>query len=73
MNLRRNFYICTSLIRYIHFTVPLIINSHTMRNNDDFKIPPEFGGKTAEEELEEFLNECPITEDARSWQCLGAC
>lgn len=35
-----------------------------MRNNDDFKIPPEFGGKTAEEELEEFLNECPITEDA---------
>lgn len=35
-----------------------------MRNKNDFKIPPEFGGKTAEEELEEFLNECPITEDA---------
>lgn len=35
-----------------------------MRNKNDFGIPPEFGGKTAEEELQEFLDECPVTDDA---------
>lgn len=35
-----------------------------MRNIDDFEIPPEFGGKTAEEQLDEFLDECPMTDDA---------
>ena len=35
-----------------------------MRNKNDFSIPPEFGGMTAEERLEKFLEECPVTDDA---------
>ena len=35
-----------------------------MMNNDDFDVPAEFGGKTDEELLQEFLDECPVTEDS---------
>lgn len=35
-----------------------------MRNKNDFSIPPEFGGKTAEQRLAEFLDACPVTDDA---------
>lgn len=35
-----------------------------MTNNDDFDVPAEFGGKTDEELLQEFLDECPVTEDS---------
>ena len=35
-----------------------------MMNNNDFDIPVEFGGKTDEELLQEFLDECPVTEDS---------
>jgi hypothetical protein len=35
-----------------------------MKNKNDFSIPPEFGGKTAEEQLDDFMDECPVTDDA---------
>lgn len=35
-----------------------------MRNVNDFEIPTEFSGKTDEELLQEFLDECPVTSDA---------
>lgn len=35
-----------------------------MVNQNDFDIPAEFGGKTDEELLQEFLDECPVTEES---------
>jgi hypothetical protein len=37
-----------------------------MKNFDDFEfdVPTEFGGKTDEELLQEFLDDCPVTDDA---------
>ena len=35
-----------------------------MRRKNDFGPSPEFSDKTAEEQLEEFMDECPVTEDA---------
>ena len=35
-----------------------------MGNLNDFEVPAEFGGKTDEELLQEFLDECPVTEDS---------
>ena len=35
-----------------------------MRNDFEFDVPTEFGGKTDEELLQEFLDECPVTEDS---------
>ena len=35
-----------------------------MRNDFEFDVPAEFGGKTDEELLQEFLDECPVTEDS---------
>ena len=31
---------------------------------DDFDIPAEFGGKTEDDLLQEFLDECPVTEES---------
>lgn len=35
-----------------------------MNNENDFEMPSEFGGKTAQEMVGEFLEECPATEDS---------
>lgn len=35
-----------------------------MRKNNDLYPSPEFCDKTAEEQLEEFMDECPVTADA---------
>ena len=35
-----------------------------MTNNFDFEVPAEFGGKSDEQLLEEFLEECPATEES---------
>ena len=35
-----------------------------MRNNNEFDVPDEFGCKTAEELYDEFMDECPATEDS---------
>ena len=31
---------------------------------NDFEMPAEFSGKSEEELLEEFLNDCPVTEES---------
>lgn len=35
-----------------------------MRNDFDFEVPDEFGEKTAEELYDEFMDECPATENS---------
>lgn len=35
-----------------------------MRNDNEFDVPDEFGGRTAEELYDEFMDECPATEDS---------
>jgi hypothetical protein len=35
-----------------------------MENSNDFELPAEFSGKTDEELLQEFLDECPVTGDS---------
>lgn len=48
----------------IYDCVPINKQYKTMRNEFEFDVPTEFEDKTGKEMLQEFLDECPATEDS---------
>lgn len=46
------------------FIFVVTIYLYTMKDYNDFDVPAEFGGKSEDELLQEFLDECPVTEDS---------
>lgn len=48
----------------VQFCVPFIKLLDTMDNGYEFDVPNEFDDKTSKEMIDEFLEECPATEDS---------